>query len=195
MPPDMIDLTSKGIALASADYRMYPNAKYPDFIEDTVSAIAFLKEFGEHQKIFSDLYVGGSSAGAYLTMMAYFDSRYLERHGIKPDDIRGWFFDAGQPTVHFNVLRERGMDTRLVRIDEAAPLYFVDRDKETANPSKLMFIVSEHDIENRLEQIRLMLKTLEIFGYDMSRVTFKLMTGYEHCGYAIAGMVTDFILH
>ena len=33
-------LTSSGIALASADYRMYPGAKYPDYIEDAASASA-----------------------------------------------------------------------------------------------------------------------------------------------------------
>ena len=36
-------LVSDGIAAASLDYRMYPDAKFPDFIEDCARAVAFLK--------------------------------------------------------------------------------------------------------------------------------------------------------
>ena len=48
-------------------------------------------------------------------MMLCMDVRYLAAHGIDARDrsqIAGYFCDSGQPTVHFNILRERGIDTR-----------------------------------------------------------------------------------
>lgn len=191
---DFKNITSNGIALVSADYRMYPNAKFPEFIEDAAKAIDFVMKYGEANNLFSDIFAGGSSAGAYITMMTYFDSLYLHKYGIIPDSISGWFFDAGQPTVHFNVLRERGLDTRLVRVDEAAPIYYIDHDVDSTNQSRMTFIVAENDMPNRLEQTKMILKTLEQFNYDMSKVDYKLMAGCTHCSYPIHEMVKDFIL-
>ena len=46
----------KGIAVASADYRMYPSAKYPDFIEDAAEAVHWVSEnigrYGNCKKLF-----------------------------------------------------------------------------------------------------------------------------------------------
>lgn len=190
---DFKNITTQKIALVSVEYRMYPDAKFPEFIEDTARAIDFVKNYGEREHLFSEIFVGGSSAGAYLTMMAYFDHSYLAKYGIAPDSITGWFFDGGQSTVHFNVLRERGMDTRLVRIDEAAPIYFINHNFDSVSQSRLMFIVAEKDIANRLEQTKLILKTMEQFHYDMSKIDCKLMSGCTHCSYPIHHMVSDFI--
>jgi len=191
---DLLNITSKGIALVSVGYRKYPDAVYPEFIEDVAKAIAFVKEYGEKHNLFSSIYVGGTSAGAYLAMMNYFDTSYLGRYGFLPDSIDGWVFNSGQTTVHFNVLRERGVDTRLVRIDDAAPIYFIDHDMDFSNHSRLLFIVAENDMVNRLEQNRLLLKTMEHFNYDMSKVSYKFMNGYGHCNYPIAEIITKFII-
>ncbi|MDF2543901.1 MAG: hypothetical protein K0S47_3619 [Herbinix sp.] len=192
---DLVNITSNGIALVSVEYRKYPQAKFPEFVEDTAKAVEFVKTYGETHNLFSDLYVGGSSAGGYLAMMVYFDRHYLNQYGILPEEIKGWVFDAGQPTVHFNVLRERGLDTRLARIDEAAPIYFIDHGMDQDKQSKLLFITADNDMPNRLEQTKLILKTMEQFNYDMSKVEFILMEGCGHCGYSIVNMVTDFILN
>ncbi len=191
---DLKSITSKGIALVSCEYRMYPKAKFPEFIEDAAKAIAFVKKSEKINKYFRELFAGGSSAGAYLTMMTYFDDHYLNKYDIIPESVTGWIFDAGQPTVHLNVLRERGQDTRLVRINEAAPIYFINHDMDYANQSELMFIVAENDIKNRLEQTKLMLKTMEHFNYNMSKVNYKFMAGYSHCSYTIIDIISEFIL-
>jgi hypothetical protein len=191
---ELKDITLKNIALVSVEYRMYPEAKFPEFIEDAARAISFIKKYSEANNLFSEIYVGGSSAGGYLAMMNYFDHSYLGKYGIDPNSINGWIFDAGQPTVHFNVLRERGLETRLIRVDQAAPIYYIDHDMASANQSRLLFIVAENDIANRLEQTKLMLKAMEQFSYDMNKVDFKLMDGCTHCSYPINHMVSDFIL-
>ena len=178
--PEMLnDLTSHGIAVISANYRMYPAARYPEFIEDAAAVTAWVVKNIGHYGEMKGLYIGGSSAGAYLSMMLCFDRRWLGKHGISPQQISGYIHDAGQPTVHFHVLRERGVDTRRVIVDDAAPLFHVGTD--TYYPPMLV-IVSDHDMENRYEQTMLLISTLRHFDHSEPEVTLKIMNG-KHCAY------------
>ncbi len=167
-------LTNKGIAVVSVNYRMYPNAKFPEFIEDSAAAVAWvfehIGEYGNAEKI----YVGGSSAGGYISMMLCFDKRYLTKHGISPVQIDGWIHDAGQPTMHFNVLKEYGIDTRRVVVDETAPLYFIGADEEY---SPMLIIVSDNDMQNRYEQTMLVMSTLKHFGHTEPDVQLLVKNG------------------
>ena len=172
-------LTRHGIALATANYRMYPDAKYPQFIEDAAAAVAWVKQHIAEYGGSNCIYVGGSSAGGYLSMMLCFDAQYLGRHGIEPASIAGFVHDAGQPTKHFNVLREQGLDTRRVIVDDTAPLYHVGA---SANYPPMLFIVSDNDMKNRYEQTVLMRSTLLHFGHPQERVMLKVMHG-GHCTY------------
>lgn len=177
-------LTGSGIAVISADYSLYPNTKFPEFIEDAAKAVRYAINFGKERNLFSKIFIGGASAGSYISMMLFFDKHYLNDHGIDPNHITGYLFDAGQPTVHFNVLNERGLDTRLVRIDEAAPMYFVnDIPTNTDIMPKLMFLVSDNDIPGRYEQLQLLIKNLMQFGYLQDKISFRLMKGFDHCSY------------
>lgn len=171
-------LVEHNIAVASANYRMYPNAKFPDFIEDSADAVAWVKDHMNEYGCCDKLYIGGSSAGGYLTMMLCFDERYLGRHGIKPTDLAGYVHDAGQPTSHFNVLREKGIDTRRIIVDETAPLYFIGLNDNKCSP--MIFLVSDNDIKNRLEQTMLVLSTMKHFEYDMSKIEHMVLHG-GHC--------------
>ena len=172
-------LTEHGVSVVSADYRMYPAAKYPDFIEDAADAVAWaarhLAEYGAGERLF----VGGSSAGGYLSMMLCFDQRFLASRGVPQRRVAGYIHDAGQPTCHFNVLRERGLDTRRVIVDESAPLWHVGLTEEYP---PMLFIVSDQDMENRYEQTVLMMSTLRHFRYDMEKIQLRVMHG-GHCHY------------
>ncbi|MBQ7821006.1 MAG: alpha/beta hydrolase [Clostridia bacterium] len=172
-------LTDRGIAVVSANYRMYPSAKYPEFLVDSAAAVAWvcehIKEYGDY----TEVYVGGSSAGGYISMMLCFDKSYLARHGIDSDKLAGYVHDAGQPTCHFNILRERGIDTRRVIIDESAPFWHIGT-RNTCAP--MFFIVSDNDMTNRYEQTVMLLKTLEHFEYDASKIGHIVMHG-GHCHY------------
>ena len=81
------------------------------------------------------------------------------------------------------MLRERGLDTRLIRVDEAAPIYFINQVESPEKLPKYELIVSDGDMYNRVEQNRLLYRTMLHFGYPESRVGFRLMEGYSHCGY------------
>lgn len=174
-------MVSQGIAVVSANYRMYPSAKYPDFLIDAADATAWVFEnIGKYGKI-KGIYVGGSSAGGYIAQMLCFDKTWLSKHEIKSIDIAGFIHDAGQPTCHFNVLRERGIDTRRIIIDDSAPLYHIGEDEQYP---PMLIIVSDDDIQNRYEQTMLMLSTLKHFGHS-EKVHLKVMNG-KHCAYVNA---------
>lgn len=172
-----------GVAVIAADYRMYPAAKYPDFIVDAAKAACWAKR-NAGQYGLGDLYIGGSSAGSYLTMMLFFDPAYLAAHGLKFTDFAGFLFDAGQPTVHYNVLRERGEDTRLVHIDAAAPIFHITADYDAASfLPKVQLLAADDDIPCRLEQNLLLQADMLNFGYPKGRIRMRIMKGYSHCGY------------
>ena len=192
-------LSERGVAVASCDYRKYPNAKYPDFVRDAAAAVHWvsnnISKYGKCKRIF----VGGNSAGAYLSMMLCFDARWYAECGELPIAVAGYFHDSGQPTCHFNVLRERGIDTRRIIIDDSAPLYHMG---VCVDVPPMMFVNSDDDIQNRHEQIGLVLSTLKHFEYDESKIYHKLMHGRhcEHCkavdenGDSVFGrMILDFI--
>lgn len=186
------DLVSKNICVVSANYRMYPDAKFPDFVVDAADAVAFVQKQFPGKRLF----VGGSSAGGYLSLMLCFDERYLENAGVDPKSIASYIHDAGQPTTHFNVLTERGLDRYRLVIDEAAPAYFVGL--KESHPDMLI-IVSDDDLPCRLEQTYMFTKALSQFniGYEL-----KVMHS-SHCKYVnkqdengnwiFSDLVSDFI--
>ena len=189
-------LAEKGVAVASANYRMYPQADYPDFIRDAALCVAWAKGYGTQSLSCDTLFVGGSSAGGYLSMMLCFDPRYLAEVGLDNGAIAGYFHDAGQPTAHFTVLKNRGIDPRRVIVDETAPLYHVG----TAAVPPMRFIVSDQDMKNRYEQIMLTLSTLKHLEYE--GFDHVVMQG-KHCAYCkrlddrgesvLGQMIFDFI--
>ncbi len=111
-------------------------------------------------------------------MMLCFDKRYLNAVEMSPLEITGWIHDAGQPTSHFNVLKELGKDSRRVIVDETAPLYFVGMEE---NYSPMLFILAEQDMFGRYEQTMLMIKTLEHFGHA-DQVSLSVLPG-KHVSY------------
>jgi acetyl esterase/lipase len=178
----------KGFAAVAPDYRLYPGVKYPQFIEDAAAALAWtVKNIGSYGGN-GEIFVAGSSAGAYLAMMLCFDKKYLAPYGIDPDRMAGYIFDAGQPTVHFNVLREAGMDPRKVVVDERAPLYHICCER---NYPPMLVLCADSDIENRYEQTVLFVSTMKHFGYG--NVDFRLMEGYEHTAYTHLPVFRDMV--
>lgn len=175
-------LTAHGVAVVCADYRLFPQATYPDFLVDSAKAVAWtvknIASYGGDGRVF----VGGSSAGGYLSMMLCYDKHFLEDNGVTQDKISGYVHDAGQPTCHFNCLKARGIDPRRVIVDETAPLYHIGNEPEY-RPA--LVIVSDNDMENRYEQTMLLLSTLKHFRYDTSRTKLVVMHG-THCAYVKA---------
>jgi len=87
---------SRGIVTVIADYRLYPQVKYPVFVEDGARALAYVHAHisayaGDPEHIF----VAGHSAGAYNAVMLGSDPRYLKTVGGDFSWIRGVIGIAG----------------------------------------------------------------------------------------------------
>lgn len=194
------DLCEKGVAVVTATYRKYPNAKYPEFIEDGASVVKWTFDNIEKYGKPTHFFIGGTSAGAYISMMLCFDSKYLKNHGITNDDITGYYFNTGQATTHFSVLKERGVDPKRLIVDEASPLYHIE---PGAVYPPMEFTVTTNDMPLRHEQHALMLAVMKNQGHDMEKVTFKIQEGEKHGAYIwhkdengkyiFADMIYDFI--
>lgn len=175
-------LTKNGIALVSANYRLGRETVWPAYIHDAAAAVAWVKEHIGEYGACDKIYVGGSSAGAYLSLMLCFDKRYLEPHGIAPTDITGYIHDSGQPTAHFAVLGAKGINPSRVIVDESAPLYFVGVDEQY---SPMMILVSDNDLGDRYTQTLLLVSTLKQFKVPEENLVFKVMHG-RHCEHTFA---------
>ena len=169
-----------GYAFASVEYRMYPKAKFPDYLVDCAKATAFVKKYVQDFGANGEIIVMGQSAGAWLSLMLCLNKKYLENEGIKNEDIKGWFIDSAQTTSHFNVLmQERGEHKLAQRIDEYAPLFYVDEDTKF---SKMILILYDNDMACRYEQNMLFYKAVLAFNPEAD-IQYKLFSG-KHCSLA-----------
>lgn len=83
-------LADNGVLTLVADYRTYPTAGFPAFMDDAADAVAWAHAhaagYGGDP---SRLYVAGHSAGAQIAALLGTDASYLARRGIAPRQLRG----------------------------------------------------------------------------------------------------------
>ncbi|MCE9661087.1 MAG: alpha/beta hydrolase [Burkholderiales bacterium] len=89
-------LASRGVLVLVADYRLYPEVRYPAFLEDSALALAWGMEHarslgGNPRRLF----VMGHSAGGYNAAMLALDPRWLAATGHAPAELAGWIGLAG----------------------------------------------------------------------------------------------------
>ena len=128
---------SKGIITLVADYRLYPQVKFPAFVEDGAQALAFAHghaaEWGGDGK---RLFVAGHSAGAYIAVMLGSDGRYLKQAGGDYSWVRGVIGVSGP--YDFLPLKDPAYVAMFHGANNRAilPITYVDRDP--ARPPMLL---------------------------------------------------------
>lgn len=89
-------LTSQGMIVVIPDYRVFPEAVFPEFIEDAAQAVAWTRqhiaEFGGDPE---QLFIAGHSAGAHIAAMLSVNPRYLQQAGLESEQLRGMIGLAG----------------------------------------------------------------------------------------------------
>ena len=89
-------LASRGIVTIIADYRLYPEVRYPDFLRDCALAVAWARrEVARYDGDARRLYIMGHSSGAYNAAMLALDPRWLTAAGVAPSALAGWIGLAG----------------------------------------------------------------------------------------------------
>lgn len=83
-------LASKGYVTAVADYRLYPQVQYPDFVKDGALALAHVHAHAHAYGADRDrLFVAGHSAGAFNAMMLSADDAFHREAHSQRSWIKG----------------------------------------------------------------------------------------------------------
>jgi acetyl esterase/lipase len=89
-------LTSQGIIVGIADYGLYPEFRFPVFVEDGAKAfVAFRELLPKFAGNPARAFVAGHSAGAYIAAMLAANPLYLKEAGGDPSFVRGAIGMAG----------------------------------------------------------------------------------------------------
>jgi len=79
-------LAARGFLVVIPDYRVYPEARYPDFLADAARSVAWTKthapDYGGDP---GRIYLMGHSAGAYIAVMLTLDRHWLHQAGLEAD--------------------------------------------------------------------------------------------------------------
>lgn len=170
------ELADCGIAQVAPNYRLFPRCKCPDYICDAAAAVAWtIRHIAQYGGDPSKVYVGGHSAGGYLTLMLALDKSYLKACGVDADSIKGYFPVSGQCATHYTIRKERKISFTLPVVDKYAPLN---------NARKLGTALTVITGDRRLEQMsryeeNLYLKSV-LEGIGNAYIPVHELSGFDH---------------
>lgn len=89
-------LVSLGYIVVIPNYRLYPEVRYPEFLDDSAHAVAWVFGHAQHYRMNPEhVYLMGHSAGAYNAVSLALNEHYLKKAAIKSSSIRGVIGLAG----------------------------------------------------------------------------------------------------
>jgi acetyl esterase/lipase len=171
-------LATEGIGVVLPSYRLSPSVKYPAYIEDAASAVAWAyQNISTYHGNPKQLFVGGHSSGAYLAAMLGMDERYLKLHQLSPQQIAGVIALSGEMYGDATVWAERGIDItgNKKAIDETTPMFYVRRD---APPFLSMCAEFDEDPKNVCEENQKFIEALSAAG--ATNAAFQQIAGRTH---------------
>lgn len=166
-------MARQGIGVVSINYRLNPHVRYPAYIEDVARAVAWTQLHVVTARSHGKLFIGGHSAGSYLSAMLAMDERYLLAQGVQPKDLAGAILLSGQIMTHFTVRAEKGVDSNRIVSDEAAPAYYVRK-----NTMPLLLLIGDDDWPARREENHYFYAALKVAGN--TRVQFYVIANRNH---------------
>lgn len=154
-------LTGRGFVTVIPDYRVYPEVRFPAFIEDAALASRWVSQhIAEYGGDPNRVVLMGHSAGAQIAAMLTFNARYLETVGLEPRrDVRGLVGLAGPYDflpLHSAVLKQIfGPESGLAAtqpinfVEPGAPPAFLatgsgDQSVDPGNSARLAARIREH---------------------------------------------------
>ncbi len=142
-------LASRGVLTLVADYRLYPEVSYPDFLEDSAGALAYaMRQSSALGADSSRIFVMGHSAGAYNAAMLALDDRWLKAQGQDPNQLAGWIGLAGpydflpienpdaKPVFHHPNYPPNTQPVDFAKSGSPATFIGVARDDKVVNPQR-----------------------------------------------------------
>ncbi len=176
-------LAATGIAVVSANYRLSPKATFPAYLQDAAAAVAWTRQnIAEHGGDTAKIFIGGHSAGGYLTLMLGMDDRYLSNAGVKLGDVAGFIPVSGQTMTHYTVREERGIAKNSITADEAAPVHFI-----RAETPPFLVLYADRDMAARAEENAFFVALMR--GVGNERITGQMIRDRTHG--SIASKIVD----
>lgn len=167
-------LAQAGVAVINVNYRLSPKASYPAYIEDAAAAFAWtLSHIAEYGGDVKKVFIGGHSAGGYLTLMVGLDAHYLKDLGVELSSVAGLIPVSPQTMTHYTVREERGIGKYTITADEAAPVFHVRKD----TPPTLV-LYADNDMAARAEECAYFVAIMK--GAGNKKVTGKLIADRTH---------------
>lgn len=169
-------LRNQGFAVAAVNYRLYPQIKAPDYIDDAAAAVAWVfKHISQYGGDPSKIFVSGHSAGGYLTSMIGLDRSYLRKYDVEADSIAALFPFSGHAITHLTVRAERGIADTKVVVDEMAPIFHIRND---APPYIIISGDRVLEMLGRYEENAYMFRMMQLIGHQ-NTVLYEL-DGFNH---------------
>lgn len=186
------EFRKRGFAVVDVNYRLFPKAKCPAYIDDAALAVAWVfNHIGEYGGTPDQIYIGGHSAGGYLTFMVALAKDYLEQYGVDAYRIVKAYPVSGQTTTHYTIRAERGISRDLPVIDSLAPSNNVRKDG-----APVMMITGDRELEMmaRYEENAHLYALFRHFGHQAQLYELQ---GFDHV--TVLGpacyMIRDDIMH
>lgn len=89
-------LTQRGFVAVIPDYRLYPEVRFPGWVDDAADAVRWVSrniwKYGGNP---SHIFVVGHSAGAHTAVLLALDQHYLRDAGLSPAAVQGFVSLAG----------------------------------------------------------------------------------------------------
>lgn len=171
---------SKGYIVVIADYRLYPEVRFPAFVEDGAKAVAWahahIQEFGGNP---ARLFVAGHSAGAYIAMMLGLDTAYMQAAGITASHPIAGIIGLAGP---YDFAPIKGKTLKQIfggsGSPKTQPIHFVHN-----NAPPVLLLSGEADNDVHVKNTRALAEKLRALGNDVRVDTFK---GLDHVDIVLA---------
>ena len=163
-------LSARGYRTVIPDYSLYPEARFPLFVEDVARAVAWCRvhlKDDNGQPV--SLVLAGHSAGAHIAALTALDDRYLRAQGVEPASVVGLIGLAGPYAFRpSRVERVRDIFSTAEPEDDARPVSFAHA---KAPPSLLVHGLDDTTV--RPENSRMMAERLTGQGASVRLLTFE----------------------
>ncbi len=166
---------SAGIIVAVADYRLYPQVRYPAFVRDGAGAFAYLEgHVAQYGGDADSIFVAGHSAGAYIAAMLAVEPGRLREAGVDPARVRGVIGISGP--YNFLPLRNRDLIAIFGGADrpETQPIAHIDGKRPP-----MLLATGTDDTTVRPHNTADLAAKLKAFGSPVEVVTYP---GVGHVG-------------
>lgn len=167
-------LTSRGYLVVIADYRLYPEVKFPALMTDPALAVHWVRQhISQYGGNPAQLFLMGHSAGAHLAVMLSVNSAYLHEVGETRASVRGTIGLAGP--YDFLPLTSARLQAIFAPADLAwrsQPIHFVDG----RNPPLLLMA----GLRDRVVWPRNSIRLAEAVSQKGGVVSVRTYPAYDH---------------